>query len=43
MESHEDAEISANTSIGETDNLQAEQKGMHTLKYTCEHNFFYLY
>lgn len=31
MESHEDAEISANTSIGETDTLQAEQKGMHNL------------
>lgn len=43
MESHEDAEISTNTSIAETDTLQTEQKGMHTLKHTCEHNFFYLY
>lgn len=43
MESHEDAEISANTSIAETDTLQAEQNGMHTLKHTCEHNLFYLY
>lgn len=39
----EDNECSANTSIAETDTLQTEQKGMHTLKHTCEHNLFYLY
>lgn len=43
MESDEDDECSANTSIAETDTLQTEQKGMHTLKHTCEHNLFYLY
>lgn len=43
MESHEDAKISTNTSLAETDTLQTEQKGMHTLKHTCEHNLFYLY
>lgn len=39
----EDDQCSANTSIAETDTLQTEQKGMHTLKHTCEHNLFYLY